>query len=422
MGGIADYSGSLVLQMPIQEAAIVALQRHPERDDFHVVSLNAEAANRSLEVQFPMSTLWDAEQNCPISYSAAKDLFAQDYGTAWAAYVAGCLIVLGHEKGLHFTEGVRILLQSKVPEGKGVSSSAAVEVASMQAISAAYEIPLEGRELAMLCQKVENLVVGAPCGIMDQMASALGKQGKLLALLCRPAEVQGYVTIPESLRFWGLDSGVRHSVGGSDYSSVRCGTFMGLTLLKEGGLSLGNLTELSPSLFMAEQHKLPTQMLGKDFVSKCSSHGDSVTTINDEKVYAIANPTNHAVQEHFRVTSFRGLLEACRDSDGESIRPVLGELMLQSHASYSACALGSEGTNSLVDLVRGSMPTGELFGAKITGGGSGGTVCVLGAPNAVSAIEAVVDAYHERNGYRPYVFRGSSPGAVSFGHLKVKVQ
>ena len=73
--------------------------------------------------------------------------------------------------------------------GKGVSSSAAVEVATMQALNAAFGIGLEGSEIARLCQMVENNVVGAPCGIMDQMASALGRENELLAISCQPARV-----------------------------------------------------------------------------------------------------------------------------------------------------------------------------------------------------------------------------------------
>jgi hypothetical protein len=65
------------------------------------------------------------------------------------------------------------------------------------------------------------------------MASALGEEGQLLALLCQPAEVQGCVNIPQSIQFWGIDSGIRHSVGGSDYSSVRVGAFMGLRIASE---------------------------------------------------------------------------------------------------------------------------------------------------------------------------------------------
>ena len=79
-----------------------------------------------------------------------------------------------------------MLIRSAVPEGKGVSSSAALEVASMQAVAAAYELKILAPALARLCQKVENLVVGAPCGVMDQMTAACGETNRLLELLCQP--------------------------------------------------------------------------------------------------------------------------------------------------------------------------------------------------------------------------------------------
>ena len=79
----------------------------------------------------------------------------------------------------------------------------------------------------------ENFVVGAPCGIMDQMTSALGRPDALLALLCQPAEVQGFVPLPASIGFWGIDSGIRHAVSGSDYTSVRTGAFMGYRMIAE---------------------------------------------------------------------------------------------------------------------------------------------------------------------------------------------
>ena len=97
-----------------------------------------------------------------MSYAAAKARFRRDPATSWAAYVAGALLVLAHERGLSLAScgGVAILVSSDVPEGKGVSSSAAVEVAAMSALAAALGVELEGRALALLCQKVENHVVG----------------------------------------------------------------------------------------------------------------------------------------------------------------------------------------------------------------------------------------------------------------------
>ena len=77
------------------------------------------------------------------------------YLCSWAAYVAGPLVVLMHELGLRYPQGISLLLSSAVPEGKGVSSSAAVEVAVMQALCAAHDVHIDGRHLALLCQKVK---------------------------------------------------------------------------------------------------------------------------------------------------------------------------------------------------------------------------------------------------------------------------
>nr|KJB66020.1 hypothetical protein B456_010G124600 [Gossypium raimondii] len=250
MGGIADYSGSLVLQMPIREACHVAVQRnHPSKHRLwkhalarqnakgqgpmpvlQIVSYGSELSNRGPTFDMDLSDFMEGEQ--PISYEKANKYFAQDPSQKWAAYVAGTILVLMKELGVRFEDSISMLVSSAVPEGKGVSSSAAVEVASMSAIAAAHGLSISPRELALLCQKVENHIVGAPCGVMDQMTSACGEANKLLAMVCQPAEIIGLVTIPSHIRFWGIDSGIRHSVGGADYGSVRIGAFMGRKIIK----------------------------------------------------------------------------------------------------------------------------------------------------------------------------------------------
>src|SRR5947207_11489583 len=109
----------------------------------------------------------------------------------------------------------------------------------MQALAAAYELEISAPELALLCQKVENYVVGAPCGVMDQMTAACGEANRLLALLCQPAELVGQVSLPQTLEVWGIDSGIRHEVGGADYGDVRAGAFMGYRIIAHvAGLSV----------------------------------------------------------------------------------------------------------------------------------------------------------------------------------------
>jgi L-arabinokinase len=417
MGGIADYSGSLVLQLPIREATLVALQRDSSRT-LRIVSLRADGTT---SFEMPVG---DFEQ---MEYRAARAYFQRDPDKHWAAYVAGAFLVLMREIGIAFNEGARILVASQVPEGKGVSSSAALEVAAMQAIAAAFAVDIGPRKLALLCQKVENLVVGAPCGVMDQMTAACGEANRLLALLCQPAELEGMVSIPEELAVWGLDSGVRHSVSGADYTSVRVGAFMGYRITAEmAGLPVtigdrvhiadhrwrGYLANLTPSEF--EQFysaRLPERMTGAEFLERYGGTTDTVTRVRPDRNYAVRTPTAHPIYEHFRVRSFAELLGA---PPNERRWQLLGELMYQSHASYSACGLGSEGTDLLVKLVRAAGPAQGLYGAKITGGGSGGTVAVLGRRGADSAIQAVADEYARETGYQPYIFTGSSPGASVF--------
>ncbi|MGH8524599.1 MAG: galactokinase [Gammaproteobacteria bacterium] len=433
MGGIADYSGSLVLELPIAEATLVALQKDETRR-LRVVSL-VENATRVMSFEIPVAELErDGE---PLGYDEAQRYFAGGAAPHWAAYVAGVFLVLMRERGVRFDVGARLLISSLVPEGKGVSSSAALEVATMSAVAAAFDIELGPRELALLCQRVENQVVGAPCGVMDQMTSACGEANRLLALLCQPAELLGTILLPEDLAVWGLDSGVRHSVGGGDYGSVRVGAFMGYRIIAEiSGLRVepegetvmiddsrwgGYLANLTPPEFEERfATRLPESILGAEFLARYGGTTDAVTRVEPTRTYAVRAPATHAVYENFRVNRFAGLLRSQRHSAGERERELLGDLMYQSHASYSACGLGSAGTDALVELVRAAGASRGLYGAKVTGGGSGGTVAVLGGRDAGLAVAEVAHRFAEQTGHQPYIFSGSSPGSVAFGHLIIR--
>ena len=93
--------------------------------------------------------------------------------------------------------------------------------------------------------------------------------------------------------------------------------------------------------------------------------------------------------------------------------------MYESHASYTVCGLGSPGTERLVELVRAEGPAAGLYGARITGGGSGGTVAVLGRQDASAAIVRVAEAFERATGHRPHIFSGSSAGAHASGMRSV---
>src|SRR5215813_368560 len=428
MGGIADYSGSMVLELPILEATFAALQRHPDRR-IRIVSL-AEDEERTLAYEMALSDFEDGGK--PVDYDTARERFQRDPSQHWAAYVAGVFLTLMRERGIRFHDGARILIASRVPQGKGVSSSAALEVAVMRAVAAAYDMSIDARETAILCQIVENRVAGAPCGVMDQMTASCGETNRLLALRCQPAELLGMTAIPDDVSFWGIDSGVRHAVSGSDYTSVRVGAFMGYRIIAEmAGLKLvdtpgepariddprwgGYLANITPSEF--EQHytsHLPERIEGAEFLSRYKGTTDAVTRVAPERSYAVRVPTAHPIYEHHRVRLFAELLQG---KINEERMKLAGELMYQSHASYSACGLGSAATDRIVELALEAGPEQGLYGAKITGGGSGGTVAILSHRDAGSAVARVAEKYASETGYQPYTFSGSSPGSAEFGHL-----
>jgi galactokinase len=424
MGGIADYSGALVLQLPLAVAAFVAVQWSSDAW-VRVRTANAtDTYGGEAEVAAPLAD-WLRD------YATVHGHWAAQPTRHWATYIAGALTVLHHERNVSFPRGLRLLLASDVPPGKGVSSSAAIEVAAMQAVCGILDLQLEGRELALLCQKVENLVVGAPCGIMDQMTSACGTANSLLALVCQPAELEAPVALPDDVEVYGLDSGIQHAVSGADYGSVRVGAFMGYRVIAElAGLKVasdergrttvedmqwrGYLANIPPSVWESRfRDWVPERLTGVQFMTQYGGFTDPVTKIDPARTYAVRQPTAHPIYENQRVRLFRALLQQ-RPLTTETLT-LLGELMYQSHASYSACDLGTQDTDRLVELVREAGPERGLFGAKITGGGSGGTVAVLARRGSRAVVETIVQRYAHATGRAAFIIAGSSAGAVQFG-------
>lgn len=432
MGGIADYSGSLVLEIPIACATHAALQRQ-ESETIEIISIPARPG---VEPRcFEMALADFVKASAPVEYAQARERFNADARSHWAAYVAGAFLVLMRERGAVFKEGARILISSNVPESKGVSSSAALEVSVMMAVASAFGIEMSPQEMAFLCQRAENLVAGAPCGVMDQMTSACGEANQILALLCQPGETLGTIKLPEELEVWGIDSGIRHSVGGADYSRVRAAAFMGYRIIAEvAGLPVreseiegvvqiedakwkGYLANLTPREFESSYARhLPTQMAGCEFLKRYQGITDRVTSVKPELEYPVRAATQHPIYEHARVQSFLEIVQQWQDTDQAE---QLGELMHQSHVSYSSCGLGSTGTDEIVRIVREFGAARGLYGAKITGGGSGGTVAVLCRRGADDLIKSVAAEYTRRTGLQSTLIVGSSPGADRFGHLRL---
>ncbi|MBT1703329.1 galactokinase [Chryseosolibacter indicus] len=391
MGGIADYSGSLVLQKCIGEKSEVSLS---VRSDYQCNFTSQTSSGDVLKASLDYASLL---KDGKVDYEYARIKLNASAADSWIAYIIGCALILQKEKNIIF-KGGDFFIHSSVPLGKGVSSSASLEVATMKALAEAFSVSFHGTELPVLAQKVENLIVGAPCGLMDQLASYFGSADKLLPILCQPDKTEAPISIPEGINFFGIDSGVRHAVGGSSYTDVRCAAFMGYSIIahqlgtkpealinaresgERHGLPFhGYLCNIKQSDFQQQfESLLPKELNGGDFLQKYKSTIDHVTQVDPDKTYHVLNCTRHPVYENERVNHFHDLLLTIRTDDNvtEDILRKLGTLMYQAHHSYSQCGLGSEKTDEIVELARTKFSQG-IYGAKITGGGSGGTVCIL---------------------------------------------
>jgi L-arabinokinase len=380
MGGIADYSGSMVLQMPIKEKATVTVG-HRGYNQLHIKSLDVTENNE----------LFIDLEELPKNYKEANEYLKKLAGGDWASYIVGCFMVLMNEKH-HSLGGLDILVKSEVPFGKGVSSSAAIEVATLKALGELYSIEFSGTELPILAQKAENLVVGAPCGLMDQLASYFGQDNYLLPILCQPDKIFSGIRIPDNLYFVGIDSGVRHAVSGASYGEVRTAASMGFSIIaqKQGVLKhdlngaknhllpySGYLSNIPPSQYESKYAKSLDSMYGKDFLNDFGVVHDPLAYIKPDTYYNIKAGTQHPIYENHRVRFFIEMLKSLRDKNHHELLPLMGELMYQSHQSYNQCGLGNEYTDMLVEMAHTKGANSGIYGAKITGGGSGGTVCLM---------------------------------------------
>ena len=415
MGGIADYSGANVCEGTLGAGVLVAVQpRADRRVRIRTVSL----APRSMPVETGFPLAWLESRGKPAAYGAVRALFRENHLASWAAYAGGSLFALIREENLRLRNGFDLLILSAVPMNAGVASSAAVEIGTLCALNACLGLDLVAERIARLGQIAENRVVGAPCGIMDQIAIASGRRGRLVHILCRPGSVVDAVDVPAGTGFVGINSMVRHSVAAAPYGDVRIGAFMGKRILDvlratDGLPPVRHLTEISAKEFAARERHLPEALKGSDFLRKYGSHGDAATTIRPDVVYRVRGPARHAVRENERVRRFIAALRR----GGEAGCAAAGREMFGAHASYrDECRLSVPETDALVAAVRRRGAKQGLYGAKITGGGAGGTVAVFGRLEALEKhVPAIAREHARRFGVAPEIYRGTSPGAFEFG-------
>ena len=425
MGGIADYTGSLVCEMPLDRSTAIAIQ---ERDDrqVQVFSFNLLDAHKPFTFRVPLDAL--------VANSIEKlRLDLAEPGRHWAAYVVGCLVALQRRDRVtdRMPRGINVAIYSTIPSGAGVGSSAALEVATMINLVRHLELTIEPIEIATLCQWAENHIAGAPCGLMDQMTSCLGRKGMLLRMLCQPNELQPMLALPDGIRVLGISSGQSHCIAGDRYRQTRVAAFMGHRIIVESMRTLAArsghelvadptnryLANVDPDDYKRFFRPLvPEQMTGQAFLDKYGSIADTATTVDPAATYAIQHATDHHVLEARRVRRFSEFLEAAGKKSPAERKLDLdraGHLMYASHQSYEMDAfLGDERCDLLVQLVRRREVLG-FYGARISGGGCGGTVAVLAnaGEKADEAVQQVLAEYQERTGMTGEAFLGSDDGA-----------
>ncbi|MEV5603290.1 galactokinase [Streptomyces sp. NPDC052299] len=278
-------------------------------------------------------------------------------GHGWAAYPAGVVWAL-REAG-HEITGADIQLTSTVPTGAGLSSSAALEVVTALALNDLFGLGLDAAELAVLAQRAENAFVGVPCGVMDQMASACCTEGHALHLDTRDL---GRRQVPFDLASHGLqllvvDTRVKHALGDGAYAERRAGCEEGARLLGIGTLRDLPYAELDAALDRLAQ----------------SGADESVVRY-----------VRHVVGDNQRVEQVIALLDA---GDVRAAGPVLtaGHVSLRDDLRVSCVEL---------DLVVEAANAAGALGARMTGGGFGGSAIVLVEEARADAVtKSVLEAF-----------------------------
>jgi L-arabinokinase len=416
MGGIADYSGATVLELPLALGVRVAAQL----GDDGVLAVRTDGPTvpplARPDVAVPVAVL----QAGPHAEAPARLRAAlEEVDALWASYVLGPLAILQSAGLLPPLAGLRLAVWSDVPAGAGISSSAALEVAALRALQGLLNLDVAPLRLAALAQQAEHRVAHAPCGIMDQVTATLGRKDHLLILRCQPAEVLGHRLLPRDAQVFGIDSGVAHRVAGDQYGRVRVATFMGHAIIaayNQADPPGGYLCNLAPERFAAAYERLlPEEMSGADYLARYGETGDDATTVDPATTYRVRACTTHPILEQANVVAFLAALDRYEETGAPAALEEAGAAMYRSHHSYGArCGLGTPETDLIVDLVRERGPRSGLYGAKITGGGAGGTVAVLGAGSSARAgVEEMVAAYARRSGNTSRVIAGSADGAVA---------
>jgi galactokinase len=342
IGEHTDYNDGFVMPFALPHTAIAAVSR---RTDGRLRLHSADVEDGVVEL--------------------ALDDLAPESDRAWTAYPAGVVWAL-REAG-HPVTGADIHLSSTVPSGAGLSSSAALEVVVALALNDLYELGLQRWQLARLCQRAENVYVGAPTGIMDQTASACCEAGHALFLDTRDLS-QKQIPLDlaaEGMRLLVVDTQVKHAHSDGEYGKRRAGCEKGAALLGVDALRDIPYAELDAAL----------------------------ARLGDEE--EVRRLVRHVVTEDQRVERVVSLLKS---GETRAVGPVLTE----GHASLrDDFRISCPELDLVVDT---ALATGAL-GARMTGGGFGGSAIVLAEADDVDTLtKAVEEAFAAAGFTAPRVF------------------
>ncbi len=377
LGGVADYSGSLVLEMPLARMTRVVIHGR-SKPGFEFCS--TEMGRQIVFAETPAAEL-----------------------PGWVRYPYGCLRYFCRAQKWTPPAGLSFWIESDVPSGMGVSSSAALEVATLRALEIFSDKRMRGQTLAHLAQRVENEFVGAPCGLMDQLSSAHGVPGALLPILCRPDILSRPVKLPRGAIAVGWPSGVKHAVSASPYATARAAAFMGKRILERVlGRKLKHVSELTPSeLASVVAEHLPETMIGRDFLRRFGGIDDPLSIVMPGRRYPVRAAVTFPIEENHRARTAVALLRKRKDLKRRDVLVQLGELLYQSHAGYGSMGLGSPETDKMVAAIRKLGTDAGFYGARVSGGGAGGTVVVLLDKSALPRLKSLARRLRFRRDFHP---------------------
>ena len=280
----------------------------------------------------------------------------------WANYVRG-VVKYVQEQCPDFKQGANLVMTSDVPMSSGLSSSAALEISIGKTCQVLGDLPLSLAQIALIGQKAENKFVGANCGNMDQLTSALGQKDHLIMIDCRSLEITP-TPVPQGYSIAIINSNMKHDLVTGEYNSRRqeceqAAKFFGVKALRD----------VSPEQFHARENELKAE---------------------SELAYKRAK---HVVYEDQRVLDAVQALKA-----NDMVK--LGQLMGESHDSMrDDFEITIPEIDYLVELAQ--VAIGKNGGARMTGGGFGGCIVCLVPNEKVEALrQLIADNYEKQTGIK----------------------